>query len=116
MIRRKLRVPVRQTHVKAPCGRSSAAPQGASQSDMVWQARITAHARGVAAALLLGFAGALAGGCSDAETIFVPTVYVVAGRVADPTQNPIAGVPSIAASIAADMVPEYKTLIEVLLP
>ncbi len=38
-------------------------------------------------------ASALLGGCSDAETIFVPTVYVVAGRVADPTQSPIAGVP-----------------------
>ena len=37
--------------------------------------------------------GALTLGCDGgAETIFVPVVYVVAGRVADPTQSPIAGV------------------------
>lgn len=51
----------------------------------VWRTRITPLA-----ALL----AALAAGCGDgARTILVPVAYVVAGRVADPTQNPIAGIP-----------------------
>ncbi len=46
--------------------------------------RLTLFAAGVAA---------LALGCGDgARTIFVPVAYVVAGRVADPTQSPIAGI------------------------
>ncbi|MNL56301.1 hypothetical protein D3C87_1797860 [compost metagenome] len=32
------------------------------------------------------------------------------------SEKPMAGMPSIAASMAADMVPEYSTLIELLLP
>jgi hypothetical protein len=36
----------------------------------------------------------LVAGCGDgAKTILVPTAYFVAGRVADPTQSPIAGIP-----------------------
>ncbi len=57
------------------------------------QACTTLQTRSIAMAMMLGSLGGIVGGCSDAETIFVPTVYVVAGRVADPTQNPIAGVP-----------------------
>ncbi len=34
-------------------------------------------------------------GCDDADTIFVPVVYVVAGRVVDPTTSPIDGVPQV---------------------
>ncbi len=58
----------------------------------LWRRRITPATR---ARAVLGFAlaAAVAAGCGDgAGTIFVPTVYVVAGRVADPTASPIAGI------------------------
>lgn len=45
------------------------------------------------AALAGAIGGALTGCGEGARTIFVPTVFVVAGRVADPTQSPIAGIP-----------------------
>lgn len=51
---------------------------------ILWRRRIT---------LLAAGALAVAFGCGDgARTIFVPIAYVVAGRVADPTQSPIAGI------------------------
>jgi hypothetical protein len=54
----------------------------------VWRSRLTPLA-----ALLVGLVVALAAGCGDgARTILVPVAYVVAGRVADPTPSPIAGI------------------------
>jgi hypothetical protein len=55
----------------------------------LWRDRRSGFAAGA-----LGVAVGLLSGCSEeADTIFVPTAYVVAGRVADPTENPIAGIP-----------------------
>jgi len=78
---RDLQAPRRTLDVTPTWSERAAA---AARHCTVWRARITVCALALAA---------LAGGCSDAETIFVPTVYVVAGRVADPTTSPIAGVP-----------------------
>ena len=69
-------------NVQAPARPS--APRCAPRRTL-WRGRIRPS---VALAL-----AALVAGCSHgAKTIFVPTAYVVAGRVADPTQSPIAGI------------------------
>lgn len=49
----------------------------------LWRTRLIA---------VLVLAAGAAGCGGGAKTIFVPTAYVVAGRVADPTANPIAGI------------------------
>ena len=69
--------------------RSIVGNAGCAARRTLWRVRRSLLA-GAAAATL----GGLVAGCGDeAETIFVPVSYVVAGRVADPTQSPIAGIP-----------------------
>jgi len=86
---------LRKRHVATDVTKSRA-PVPATDRDTGWGAnrRRVWHARTTPLAGALALIVALAGGCGGgAKTIFIPTVYVVAGRVADPTTNPIAGVP-----------------------
>jgi hypothetical protein len=59
----------------------------------LWRARIT---RGLLAGLVLVLAAGCGGG---AKTLVIPIVYVVGGRVLDPTTSPIAGVPGARVSV-----------------
>ena len=42
------------------------------------------------------------GGCSEAETVKIPVVYVVAGRVLDPATSPVEGIPGAKVSVETD--------------
>ena len=88
MHERELQHRERKGVVTPTCGTTLVTNRCAKPRGRVW---LAAHTRSVLATLLLVLA--VVGGCSDATTIYVPVVYVVAGRVADPTQSPIAGVP-----------------------
>jgi hypothetical protein len=69
----------------------------------VWRARLGSP--GALAAAALGLALAVGGptGCDKGATeIHVPVVYVVAGRVVDPTTSPIAGVPGATVEVETD--------------
>ncbi|MEO6462703.1 MAG: carboxypeptidase-like regulatory domain-containing protein [Candidatus Eisenbacteria bacterium] len=69
--------------LSSPRGEARAPVAGWVRRRILWRPRIMLLAAAVAAAF----------GCGDgARTIFVPIAYVVAGRVADPTQSPIAGI------------------------
>jgi hypothetical protein len=45
---------------------------------------------------------AVLGGCSEAETIHIPVVYVVAGRVLDPATSPVEGIAGAKVSVDTD--------------
>lgn len=70
----------------ARCGRRHAT---------MWRMRLT---RG-AAIPALGLALAGSGGCGGAKELTIPVAYVVAGRVVDPTTNPVTGVAGASLSI-----------------
>src|SRR5262245_25797098 len=53
------------------------------------------------ACVTLGVAIVL-GGCSEAEDLRIPVVYVVAGRVLDPATSPVEGIPGARVSVDTD--------------
>jgi len=64
----------------------------------VWRGRLGA----LGLALALGLGGAA--GCGKGATeLHIPLVYVVAGRVVDPTTSPIAGVPGATVEVETDL-------------
>jgi hypothetical protein len=86
--------------VRTPGGELRVAPAGRRK---VWRSRVKT------CGLALGGVAVLLGGCSDAETLLVPTVYVVAGRVADPTTNPITGIPGARVYVETSSTPVAVT-------
>jgi hypothetical protein len=58
--------------------------------------------------LLLPGIGLLASGCDEAQQLMIPTVYVVAGQVGDPTSNPFT--PLAGATVVVETAPEVSSV------
>jgi hypothetical protein len=69
----------------------------------LWRGRVASAALALAWGVLgIGTALGLAGCGDEAEDLVIPTVYVAAGRVVDPTTDPISGISGARVSVDTD--------------